>query len=171
MVIFWRDKTQKKRHGKNVVEQKNNLRYLPNDQIIEHIQKVMDDPKLWSQHGEIEIKLTKDPQSLIKLYTGRTLLYGTSEEKKLKEQEWELVYSGTAQRKRQILVAIGGIIQILYKESKKEAVGDIIRNLLAMPDPRSQKIGKEIAAALNFRKYEENKKSLFSTDRKRNRRK
>jgi hypothetical protein len=171
MVIFWRDKTQEKRHGRNVIEQKNSLKYLSNEMIIDHIQTVMDDPKLWSQHGEIEIKLTKDPQSLIKLYTGRTLLYGTSEEKKIKEQEWELVYLGTAQRKRQILIAIGGIIQILYKEYKKEAVGDIIRNLLAMPDPKAQKIGKEIAAALNFRKYEENQRSLFSTNKKKNRRK
>lgn len=171
LVIFWRDKTKEKEHGKNVVQEKNKLRYLSNDLIIEHIQEVMSNDALWSQHGEIEVKLTKDPESLIRLYTGRTIYSGTDEEKKIKDQEWELVYSGTAQRKRQLLVAIGGIIQILYKDSKKEAVGDIIRNLLAMPNEKSQKIGKEIAAALNFKKYEENRKSLFSTNRKSRRKK
>ena len=159
-VVFWRDKTQEKEHGNNVKEEKNKFRYLSRDLIIEHIKEVMDNDKIWSFHGEIEVHLTKDANTLIKQYTGREFVTGSEEERQIKEQKWELAYRGTAKNEYQLIKAMGGIVSLLYMGAKREGMAMIVRATRQLNPKLADELEKKLGLSIA------RQKSLFSTKKR-----
>ena len=114
------------------------------DLIIEHIQEVMDNDKIWSFHGEIEVHLTKDANTLIKHIPGGNLSPGPRKKRQIKEQKWELAYRGTAKNEYQLIKAMGGIVSLLYMGAKREGMAMIVRATTAIEPKTSRRIRKKI---------------------------